>query len=148
MRGMTPVDVMREVRNVFPAACTEGTFVLSGGALSPDCALLPEDWVALCGSLRNDGIYQLDAQGRIPGARDERFTGEVWLLRPPPEFLALCAEIIAWDGRNSRDAVTRESFGDYSWSRAVDRYGLPLDWRDAFAARLLPYRRMFREVSG
>ena len=60
MRGMTPVDVMREVRNVFPAARTEGTFVLSGGALSPDCALLPEDWVALCGSLRNDGIYQLD----------------------------------------------------------------------------------------
>ena len=67
-------------------------------------------------------------------------------MRPPAEFLDLCAEIADWAARNSPEAVTSERFGDYSCTRATDRWGLPVDWRDVFRARLIPYRRMFPEA--
>ena len=142
---MTAADVMREVRNTFPACSYEGVWTLDGGRVrpEPEPALLPGDWIALSGSLLNDGIWQLDAEGRLPGARDETFRGEVWLLRPPAEFLELCAEIADWAARNAPEPVTAERFGDYSQTRATDRWGLPVDWRDVFRARLLPWRRMF-----
>ncbi len=143
---MTAADVMREVRNTFPACCTRGTWTLREGRLTPDALLLPGDWIAVCGSMLNDGIRQLDEDGCLPGTRDETFYGEIWLLRPPAAFLDLCAEIVDWAARNAPAAERAERFGDYAVTRATDRYGLPVDWRDVFRARLVPWRKMFGEV--
>lgn len=144
--AVTVADVMREVRNSFPASCMEDEWRIADGSLTPSDLLLPGDWIAIRGSMLNDGIWQLQDGACLPGARDETFRGEVWLLQPPAAFLALCGEIVDWAGRNSLDTAKSERFGDYSCTRATDRNGLPVDWRDVFRARLIPYRRMFGEV--
>ena len=91
---MGPAEVMREVRNCFVTGKCEGVWRLEDGRLSPGELLMPGEWIALSGSCLNDGIWQLDGEGRLVGeTRDERFTGEVWFLHPPAEFLALCEEI-------------------------------------------------------
>ena len=144
---MGPADVMREVRNCFVTGQCTGTWSLEAGRLTPGDLLMPGDWIALRGSALNDGIYELDREGCLMGeTRDEVFTGEVWFLQPPAEFLALCEEIAAWADEHPPEDLEEERFGDYSWRRMRDACGLPVDWRVVFRGRLLPYRRMYGEV--
>lgn len=144
--AVTVADVMREVRNCFPSHAVSGRWTVAGGVLSPDDLLLMEgDWVLIRGGRRNRGVHRVLAGGALEGVRDEVFDGEIVLLRPPAEFLTLCAEIADWAERNSRDPVIAERFGDFSRRRAADRSGLPADWQQVFRSRLIPYRRMFGE---
>ena len=136
---------MREVRACFPAAVIEGEFSLDGGVLSPNELLLSGDWIAIQGSLGSDGVYCLGPGCTVDGARDETFYGAVWLLKPPADFLRLCAEIAAWAAEHPASALRAERFGDYSCEAAVDEHGLPVGWRQVFAAKLAPWRRMFTE---
>ena len=80
------------------------------------------------------------------GKPDEAFAGRVWLLHPPDDFAALVEEIAAYDQRNPAGAYHSETFGDYSYIRSTNGDGAALDWPQAFAQSLAPYRRMFTEV--
>ena len=144
---ITAVDVMREVRSFFPRERMEDRWQIRSGRLTPDAMLLTGDWVAVTDSLRNDGVYQVSAGGVLPGSRDEVWDGAVWLLAPPKDFLALCEEIGAWTEMHEPGTLKGERFGEYSREAAVDANGVPIGWREVFAARLAPWRRMFSEVN-
>ena len=133
-------DVMRACRNYFPTGFTHGAWTLTDGLLSPGCGAKGGEWIAIAGSGRSDGVYQLNEDGSVPGAADESFTGTVYLLSPPRSFLALCEEIAAHDAAHPASSVTGEKFGQYSVTCAAG------GWETAFAARLSPWRRMFAEV--
>ena len=144
---VTAAEVMREVRSFFARSCMDERWQIENGVIKPNELLMEGEWIAITGSLRNDGIYCLGAEGRIEGTKDECWTGRVWLLNPPAEFLSLCEEIAEWAETHDTEDVKRESFGVYSVEYAVDANGLPLGWKEVFAARLVPWRRMFSEVN-
>ncbi len=146
--AVTVPDVMREVGNTFPSHALEGEWRLRDGCLTPCELLLEGDWIAIACGARADGIHRVGPGGQLDdgGLRDETFTGEIWLLSPPPGFLALCGEIADWAERNSLDPVAGERFGAFSQQRVLGRNGLPPDWPAMFRLRLTPYRRMFGEV--
>ena len=134
------VDIMREVRNCFPAERYEGEVSIRAGRLSP--ALFEGlDWVAIRGSRRADGIRQLSALGTLDGVEDETFCGVITALRPPADFLRLCGEISAWEAEHPMDGLKRERFAGYERELATPG-GLPPDWRRVFAPQLSFYRRM------
>lgn len=139
--AVTVAAVMRQVRNYFEGEPLEGDFTITGNGLSP----APDaSWVAIRGSKHHDGVYQLQG-GVIQGAdsaTDETFSGLVYPLYPPADFLRLCEEIAAYDASNPVGALQSESFGAYSYTR-VNGKG---DWREAYSAYLAPYRRMFPGV--
>ena len=139
-------DLMRETRNFFPAAAMDGTWTLLSGALSPADGFHVGDWVAVTGSVCNNGVYQLAEGGVIPGAIDESWEGRVWLLAPPADFLTLAEEIGLWAKQQGSPAAVKESFGAYSRELATDSHGRPITWQAYFALRLLPWRRMYTEV--
>ena len=68
------------------------------------------------------------------------FTGTVYVLNPPADFLRLCGDIACWAAANPDPAVSAEKLGEYSVSRRA------VTWESAFALALAPYRRMFSEV--
>lgn len=131
--------VMRFVNNYFERAYIDGTFTISGGVLSPAPAA---PYVAIEGSAWHGGVYRLDQLREHP---EETFTGRVWALHPPDDFVQLCEEIAAYDEKNPAGALQSETFGEYSYTRAVGQTGV-IGWQTAFAQRLIPYRRMFTEV--
>lgn len=139
-------DLMRETRNYFPAAAMDGTWTLLSGALTPADGLQAGAWVAVTGSLCNNGVYQLDDACAIPGAANESWDGRVWLLAPPADFLALAAEVSAWVQQQGSAVAVKESFGAYSRELATDSQGKPLTWQAYFARQLQPWRRMYTEV--
>ena len=138
--------VMRHINNFFEVGCISGGFAISGNAICP----APESpWCYVSGSWLHEGLWQVlggklqGMQGRLP---DEEFDGRVWLLKPPPDFLALCEEISSYDDKNPTGALISESFGDYSYTRSGSA-ATAKGWQAAFAERLSPYRRMFTEVT-
>lgn len=131
--------VMRHVRNFFERSFIEGEFTVSGGVLNP----MPQaPYVAIEGSAYHDGVYRAD---ELPKDTDETFTGRVWALHPPKDFVALCEEIAAYDEKNPASAMQSESFGEYSYTRMGGQSGV-IGWQGVFAQRLIPFRRMFTEV--
>lgn len=137
--------VMRHVRNFFERGWVDGTLVISGGVLS-----MPADapYIAITGSSYNDGVYRM-LSGTVAerSLRDETFDGRIWLLYPPADFLVLCRDASEFDDKNPAGALKSESFGEYSYTRASAGSGDLLTWETALASRLMPYRRMFTEVS-
>ena len=136
--------VMRQINNFFEVGSISGRIAISGGAIIPE----PESlWCFVSGSWMHDGVWQLssgviqDVPGNLP---DEEFDGRVWLLKPPPDFLALCEEISAYDDKNPTGALMQESFGDYSYMR--NSVSGSHAWQRAFHTRLAPFRRMYTEV--
>ena len=135
-------DVMRHVRNFFITDAIRGDFSMTGGMLAPAEHFAPGMWIAIPatpGALA--GVYQLDDRGGIPDLSDAMWTGTVYRLNPPADFLHLCGDIGCWAAANPDVSVTGEKLGQYS----VTRRAVP--WQQAFAPALAPYQRMFSEVA-
>lgn len=139
-------DLMRETRNYFPSASMDASWTLHNGTLTPANALHPGDWIAITGSIHNNGVFQLGEGCTIPSKTNETWTGRVWLLSPPDDLLALAQEIAAWAVQQNNSAMVKESFGAYSRELATDNDGHPLTWQAHFARQLMPFRRMYTEV--
>ncbi len=144
--SLTVYDIMRHVRNAFPAWYHLGRFTIADGRLDRDELMLEGGWISIFGSERCDGVYRVE-EGRLRPAPpcDERFEGWIYRLHPPADFLALCDEIIAWEEKNTARGLKSERFGSYSYEAATDENGAPLGWQQVFRARLTPFRRMFAE---
>ena len=141
--SVTVAAIMRQVNNFFAVGYMDGAFDVWGGVLNPapDAA-----YVYVSGSMTHDGVWALKG-GQLDGdtTPGESFTGRVWLLAPPADFLALCGEIAAYDEKNPAGAPASETFGEYTYTRPnVYTGGGP--WQTVFAGRLARYRRMYTEV--
>lgn len=139
--SVTVAAIMRQINNHFVSGYLDASFAVEGGYLTPAPAA---PFVYITGSMLHDGVWECKG-GQLVGddAADESFTGRVWLLKPPREFLALCEEIAQYDAKRPAGAVQSESFGEYSYSLGAAAAG---GWSSVFAARLTPYRKMFAEV--
>lgn len=137
--------VMRHVRNFFERGARLGNFTIIGGALTP----APEcSYVYISGSALHDGVWALSGdmlQGAQDGMKDDSFTGFVFELHPPGDFLRLCEEISSYDDAHPVGEMQSETFGDYSYTRASSQGG-EQGWQSAYRKRLDAYRRMFTEV--
>ena len=133
-------DVMRHVRNHFIRDSLCATWHHAGGTLTPTEHFRPGMWIAITGNNAPTGVFQLDEQGGIPGLEDITWTGRVYRLNPPADFIRLCGDIACWAAANPDVAITGEKLGEYSVSRKA------VSWENAFAPALAPYRRMYAEV--
>lgn len=102
----------------------------------------------ILGSVFNDGVYQYSDKLELV---DEDFSGAIWLMAIPREFLSLVKEIEAWQAKNggvdsaAMSPFYSESFGGYSYSKSagsVSDKGASTTWQNAYRNRLNIYRRM------
>ncbi len=70
---------------------------------------------------------------------DETFTGVVWVMNPPREFLNLCDEIESWVAEYGETAkapyVSENVINVYHYEKRHDVSG----WYDVFKDRLKPF---------
>lgn len=142
-------EICQEIKNYFIDPDKDihtGTFTISDGNLSDIDFLLDGQYFRIVGSYLNDGVYQYPATDLEP----ETFDGAVWAMRLPPAFIALTAEIEAWQVDNAEALASpyqSESFGGYSYSlksgTSSDASSGSLTWRTQFGSRLNKWRRLF-----
>lgn len=127
-----------------------GDFVIESGTISPALDI-PTDYIRIVGSRLNDGVHKRGESGFQ--LVDEAFHGAIWIMSPPADFLALAAEIEAWQDKNggidsaAMSPFNSESFGGYSYSKsggsaAGGSSSAGASWQSAFATRLKIYRRI------
>jgi hypothetical protein len=136
--------VCRECRNYFVKEIYHGNFDISDGKITLYPAPLVGQYIRISGSVLNDGVYEVtDGLITLDGARDESFSGSVAFLAIPSDFIALAGEIEAFQMAQNVGAcaVTSESFGGYSYTKATAANGAAVSWREVFASRLNAYRR-------
>lgn len=137
-------ELCQELRNWFSEDEDKhfGTFTISGGVITPSDFLRTNQYFRIQGSLFNDGVHQLGAQGDT--LTDEVFEGTVTAMAIPKAFLDLANEISSWitkygDAMNS--PYQSESFGGYSYSKAADGAN-GATWQKVFKSRLNAWRKI------
>lgn len=131
-------EVMKHVKNFFPYFTKNGTFVINGGTINVS-ELKNGQYFLIEGSLFSDGVYQYPPSGLT----DETFVGFVIALNPPQAFLKLVEDITKYcEEQDQVSPYVSESFGGYSYSKATNSNGQPIDWPSVFAERLKPWRKM------
>ena len=143
-------QVMRSINNFFESGYRAANFTISGGAITPAGSFAPGMYIAITGSIFHDGVWKLGQNLTLldlpEGAPNETFYGRVWFLRPPADFLSICARIDEFAQKAPVNGLQSESFGEYSQTRAGGRNGGVLTWQEAFADELRPHYRMYSEV--
>ena len=133
-------EILAYLRNYFVAETHEDTFEIVGGVL-PLGFLQKGQYFRIIGSVFNDGVYCYDDNLKLT---DETFTGEIAALAVPPDLLKLAEEITAYmqSDEAKPTALTSESFGGYSYTKATDSSGAAASWQTVFAARLRRWRKV------
>lgn len=121
-----------------------GYFTISNGMLPLTDRIRVKEGqcVRIKGSTFNEGIHVYP----VYDLQDETFYGAVTPLDIPPEVMRVAValqESEAESGFASTSPYTSESFGGYSYTRATDSSGVPLDaLRLAVNQRLEKWRKM------
>ncbi len=131
--------VLMHLNNDFKADTNlqKQSYTIQNGTLKVE-NILDGQYVRIYGSSLNDGFYQYPLSGLV----DETFYGYVVALNIPRIVLTLIKEISEWSEKNQPTAVTSESFGGYSYSKASSKNGIPAGWEQVFKQQLDPYRKM------
>lgn len=77
---------------------------------------------------------------------DEDFSGVIYGLRIPRDFLELVTRMEEWQKNHPNTNLTSESSFGESLSRATDRGGRPMTVFDVFAKELIPFGEMFQRI--
>ena len=130
-------EVLAHLHNWFEVEVLRGEFSVSGGSID-----LPEaregQYFRIVGSVFNDGLHLYPASD----LQDEEFEGEVRLLAVPRPLLDVVEEIEKWNASNPATTYTSESFGGYTYSKASNADGSPMDWRGVFRGSLNRWRKL------
>ena len=144
-------ELCQELRNWFDIIRYEGTFTISGGALTADF-LQPNQYYRIIGSIFNDGVHKYGDNKDV--LTDETFVGSVWALGIPKAVIDLAAEIAAWKAKyedlNSQamSPFQSESFAGYSYSKGNTSSAsgaaasTPTGWKSVFASNLNRWRKI------
>ena len=142
-------QVCQYLRNWFTRDIYTGSFTISGGVLTFNGKALPlliNQYYRIIGSVLNDGVHKNDGSHDLV---DESFTGAVWSMAVPPDFLELVSDIGSWCENNAEalnSPYQSESFGGYSYSLKSGNGGgsenTGLTWQSQFASQLAPWRKI------
>ena len=113
-------------------------FTIEGGKIAPSDFLEEEDYYRIIGSKHNDGLYQYPNSDLT----DEVFDGAVWVMNIPPAVVTLAQDIeeYAKSDAGKPSAYVSESFGGYSYTKATNSKGVPINWEHLHADELNQWR--------
>lgn len=150
--GAMLTEICAEIRNYFTYNSDKhfGDFAIVNGAIAPSLSI-STDYIRIVGSHKNDGVHKRGTDGKFALVDEDSFHGAVWVMSPPADFIALVAEIEAWQAKNggvdsqAMSPYNSESFGGYSYSKSGGSGGSSsgaADWAGTYARRLNIYRKI------
>lgn len=132
-------ELLAEIHNWFECDYLAGELTVMDGELTlPHGFVKSGQYYRIVGSVFNDGLHQYPTSDLT----DEVFDGEVWALAVPKAVTDIAIEIEAWCKANPDSVYTSESFGGYSYTKAMGVDGTPMRWQDAFRRRLNRWRKL------
>lgn len=133
-------EICKELRNWFTSENDKliGTFKIEDGVIAPSLHLHNNQYYRIIGSIFNDGVHESGEELIDEGP----FEGAVWLMRIPTDVLLLNTEITDYCDKYQFTPYVSESFGGYSYSKAIGKSGKAISWIDAFEDKLKLWRKI------
>lgn len=133
--------MFREVRNTFYNGYAEkGEFAVIGGKIAVS-GYFPENSYALLDGAAGAMAAKVHKDGELgyieTGLPDGNYTGSIYRLKVPPDFVQLATEIDGYIKANGSRNLVSERFGEYSYT-ARETVG----WEAVFRKSLDRYRKM------
>ena len=134
-----------------PIASVEGTVVIENGRLStvdnnPIDILQTGNYYLIRGSDFNDGIHQYPDEDLV----DETFSGTIYKMIPPPDFMRVVQDIEAWQekyGERVQSPYQSENvIGVYSYqlkSTGRTTGEVTATWQNTFGDQLKQWRKLY-----
>lgn len=135
-------ELCAELRNYFVVKIHNGRFTINGGELAPLDFLQKGQYFRIVGSIFNDGVYKFGDELNLT---DEVFEGAVWSMAVPKDFVDLAKDIEEYNKseQGKPSPYQSENYPNgYSYTKATDEKGVPLDWKSVFSKRLSRFRRV------
>ena len=143
-------EICAEIKNYFTYRTDKhpGKYKIEGGIIAPSIDFLT-DYYAVFGSRKNDGVHKTTDELVDEG----EFTGSIWVMSIPKDFLDLVEEIQAWQDKyggvdsEAQSPFYSESFGGYSYTKSAGSTSnagnsAASTWQSVYAARLNRWRRV------
>ena len=131
-------ELCNEINNWFEDEKHFDEYKIESGIIAPSVNLVEGQYYRIIGSLFNDGVHKFGENDLV----DESFEGSIWTMRVPPEVVKLVQQIETYNSSSTMTPFTSESFGGYSYTKATDANGVPLDWRTIFRSSLNRWRKI------
>lgn len=138
-------------KNGVPIAAQTGVVVIADGALTtiddqPVDIIKPGNYYLILGSDFNDGIHQHPDTGLT----DETFTGTIYKMVPPPDFLRVASDIEAWQQKYGERVASpyqsEDVIGVYSYQlKATGKTTREstASWQNTFGDQLKRWRKLY-----
>lgn len=121
-----------------------GEFTIENGEIHIPQAKVGQ-YIRIQGSTFNDGVFPANTKNLT----DEVFSGAVWLMHCPKDFIDIVDEIKEWQDKYFAvvsSPYQSESFGNYSYSMkssaANGEDGRQTTWQSVFKDRLRRWRKI------
>lgn len=152
---MSMMEVCMECKNFFlknkENSIHSGEYTIQNGIIGNVDFLKSGQYFAIKGSDLNDGVYQYSTEP-IESLKDEVFSGSVWAMSVPPDFVSLCKEIDEWRNKNeSADSPNMSPFssesvtGVYSYTKSnteTSDGSSVINWQSVFKPRINKWRKL------
>ena len=142
--------ICAEIRNYFAYREDKhpGKYKIENGILSPSVDF-KTDYFAIFGSRKNNGVHKTTDELVDEG----EFTGAIWIMSPPENFLAIVKDIEDWQEKyggvdsEAQSPYYSESFGGYSYTKSAGSTSgagnqAASSWQSVYGDRLKIYRRI------
>lgn len=141
--------VCARLKNHFLYEKFTDTFTLESGS-APLESLLPGQFFVIVGSVLNDGVFQNTAES-LEGLKPETFTGKIWSMRVPIDFLDLAEDIERFNSKVEELALldkgfASESFGGYSYSLNSSAPAYMQEWQRRIQTGLSHYQKIREDI--
>lgn len=136
-------QILHEIKNYFVLNKYQGEYKIANGEILLPF-LMEGQYFRICGSIFNDGVHRYPEKWLT----DEEFTGEIWAMAIPAEFMELVRDIENWQDKYGEEVskpYSSESFGGYSYSKASggsDGGSAQITWQSNFRSRLNRWRKL------
>jgi hypothetical protein len=147
------ITVMREIRNFFLLTAENGDFTVSNGHMSLVNSYTVGQYVLVETTFGKQTIHvisEAESEGTYvlsPSLPDGTFTGTLYGLSVPEDFVALCKEIHLFNEKNDASVIIHENVnGVYAHTKGSGKKGAPICWVEVFERRLRPFKKHFLDM--
>ena len=146
---MNLTRICARLKNHFLRDKTDGTFTLVSG-VAPLENLLPNQYFLIVGSILNEGVFQNTAES-LAEIQNETFTGHIWSMAVPVDFLDLCDDIDEFNAKVAElglidKGYTSESWGGYSYSLGGAAPAYMQEWANRINSGLHMYQKISEDI--
>lgn len=146
-------EILSTINNYFYRFGEIQRFKIENNKIEVKGQYFTDEYVKIEGSLFNDGVHKIinvvdGNKIELSALKNEEFTGAILALAIPKMIIDLENEFVNYRKENKPTNVQSESFGNYSYSKVLNKDGTIAGFLDIHKSDLKQFRKLYDSKRG